>query len=148
MQFPIDVPYDEQRLRRPLGFVLRRPVRKLAVEPFPGWRSTHAQNPAVPPDYRPTGSPARDGSEGIASVDDAARAAVAYLRAYELAGDESFTMAGLAGHFGDRPFPHPSQIQQISGWLLLTFAPLSSLFQVIHFCFYDSTLLFAWQRLL
>jgi hypothetical protein len=33
------------------------------------------------PGYRPTPSPARDGSEGIASVDDAARAAVAYLRA-------------------------------------------------------------------
>ena len=39
------------------------------------------------PDYRPTPSPARDGYEGIASVDDAARAAVAYLRAYEVTGD-------------------------------------------------------------
>lgn len=39
------------------------------------------------PDYRPTPSPARDGSEGIASVDDAARAAVAYLRAFEVSGD-------------------------------------------------------------
>jgi len=39
------------------------------------------------PDYRPTGSPARDGYEGIASLDDAARAAVAYLRAYENTGD-------------------------------------------------------------
>ena len=39
------------------------------------------------PDYRPTPSPARDGSEGIASVDDAARAAVAYLRAFEVGGD-------------------------------------------------------------
>src|SRR6202162_2933192 len=38
------------------------------------------------PDYRPTGSPARDGFEGIASVDDAARAAVAYLREYEAMG--------------------------------------------------------------
>lgn len=42
---------------------------------------------AEAPDYRPTGSPARDGYEGIASLDDAARAAVAYLRAYEQTGD-------------------------------------------------------------
>lgn len=41
------------------------------------------------PDYRPTGSPARDGSEGIASVDDAARAAVACLRYYESHADTS-----------------------------------------------------------
>src|SRR5688572_27997917 len=40
------------------------------------------------PDYRPTASPARDGYEGIASLDDAARAAVAYLRAYEQTGDK------------------------------------------------------------
>ncbi|GAC1646907.1 MAG: hypothetical protein NVS4B3_00130 [Gemmatimonadaceae bacterium] len=39
------------------------------------------------PDYRPTGSPLRDGSEGIASVDDAARAAIVYLRTYEETGD-------------------------------------------------------------
>ena len=42
---------------------------------------------ATAPDYRPTGSPARDGYEGIASVDDAARAAIVHLRAYELARD-------------------------------------------------------------
>lgn len=42
---------------------------------------------AEAPDYRPTPSPLRDGSEGIASVDDAARAAVLYLRAYEATGD-------------------------------------------------------------
>jgi multiple sugar transport system substrate-binding protein len=42
---------------------------------------------AQAPDYRPTGSPARDGYEGIASVDDAARAAVVHLRAYEMGGD-------------------------------------------------------------
>ncbi len=42
---------------------------------------------AEAPDYRPTGSPERDGFEGIASVDDAARAAVAYLRSYETTGD-------------------------------------------------------------
>jgi multiple sugar transport system substrate-binding protein len=39
------------------------------------------------PDYRPTGSPARDGFEGIACLDDAARAAVVYLREYEATGD-------------------------------------------------------------
>lgn len=42
---------------------------------------------AEAPDYRPTGSPERDGYEGIASLDDAARAAVAYLRAFEQTGD-------------------------------------------------------------
>ena len=42
---------------------------------------------AEAPDYRPVGSPARDGYEGIASLDDAARAAVVYLRAYEQTGD-------------------------------------------------------------
>ncbi|MFN2602472.1 MAG: extracellular solute-binding protein [Gemmatimonadaceae bacterium] len=42
---------------------------------------------AEAPEYRPTGSPERDGFEGIASVDDAARAAVAYLRDYETSGD-------------------------------------------------------------
>ena len=44
---------------------------------------------AEAPDYRPTPSPERDGYEGIASVDDAARAAVAYLRAYEVTGDQT-----------------------------------------------------------
>jgi multiple sugar transport system substrate-binding protein len=39
------------------------------------------------PDYRPVGSPRRDGFEGIASVDDAARAAVLYLRTFEETGD-------------------------------------------------------------
>jgi hypothetical protein len=39
------------------------------------------------PDYKPTGSPERDGYEGIASLDDAARGAVAYLRSYEQTGD-------------------------------------------------------------
>jgi multiple sugar transport system substrate-binding protein len=42
---------------------------------------------AEAPDYRPTPSPMRDGFEGIACVDDAARAAVLYLRAYEETGD-------------------------------------------------------------
>ncbi|MFE9747287.1 YcxB family protein [Saccharothrix saharensis] len=31
MEFSIDVPYDEQRMRRSLRFVLRRPVKKLRV---------------------------------------------------------------------------------------------------------------------
>ncbi len=39
------------------------------------------------PEYVPTGSPQRDGLEGIASVDDAARAAVLYLRDFETTGD-------------------------------------------------------------
>ncbi len=43
---------------------------------------------AEAPDYRPTPSPERDGSEGIASLDDAARAAVVYLRAFEMTGDQ------------------------------------------------------------
>ena len=42
---------------------------------------------AEAPGYRPTPSPARDGFEGIASVDDAARAAVVYLREYESTRD-------------------------------------------------------------
>ena len=42
---------------------------------------------ATAPDYRPTGSPARDGHEGIASLDDVARAAVSHLRQYELTAD-------------------------------------------------------------
>jgi multiple sugar transport system substrate-binding protein len=41
---------------------------------------------AEAPDYQPAASPERDGSEGIAAVDDAARAAVVYLRAYEETG--------------------------------------------------------------
>ena len=41
------------------------------------------------PDYLPTASPARDGYEGITSLDDVARAAVAYLRGYEQTGDEA-----------------------------------------------------------
>jgi multiple sugar transport system substrate-binding protein len=43
---------------------------------------------AEAPDYRPTPSPERDGSEGIASLDDAARAAVVYLRAFEMTADQ------------------------------------------------------------
>src|SRR5687767_13437498 len=56
--------------------VNRRPVRVVALY-------------AEAPDYRPVGSPARDGYEGIAAVDDAARAAIVYLRSYEVTGDKS-----------------------------------------------------------
>ncbi len=42
---------------------------------------------AEAPDYRPIGSPARDGFEGLAAVDDAARAAVVYLRHFEHTAD-------------------------------------------------------------
>jgi hypothetical protein len=42
---------------------------------------------AQAPDYRPVASPIRDGSEGIACVDDAARAAVVYLDDFEATGD-------------------------------------------------------------
>jgi multiple sugar transport system substrate-binding protein len=53
-----------------------RPVRAVALY-------------AEAPDYRPAPSPARDGSEGVACLDDAARAAVLYLRLYEHSGDPS-----------------------------------------------------------
>lgn len=42
---------------------------------------------AAAPDYQPTPSPLRDGSEGVAALDDAARAAVVYLRSYEETGE-------------------------------------------------------------
>jgi multiple sugar transport system substrate-binding protein len=38
---------------------------------------------AEAPGYEPSGSPARDGAEGLACVDDAARAALVHLREYE-----------------------------------------------------------------
>ena len=55
---------------------------------------------AEAPDYRPTPSPARDGFEGIASLDDAARAAVVYLREYDAtrdphARDEAIRLLGF-----------------------------------------------------
>jgi multiple sugar transport system substrate-binding protein len=43
---------------------------------------------ATAPDYAPAASPARDGSEGVACVDDAARAAVVYLRRFDETGEE------------------------------------------------------------
>jgi multiple sugar transport system substrate-binding protein len=80
---PIAEPPDRAPLRLSLEHLRRlgldvvvngRPVRVVALY-------------AEAPDYRPTASPARDGSEGIASVDDAARAAIVYLREYEATGD-------------------------------------------------------------
>lgn len=50
---------------------------------------------AEAPDYKPVGSPARDGYEGIAAVDDAARGAIVYLRSYEVTGDTSERTAAL-----------------------------------------------------
>jgi multiple sugar transport system substrate-binding protein len=71
---PLRLNYDHlRRLMRPLT-VNGRAVQVVALY-------------ATAPEYRPTGSPARDGNEGIASVDDAARAAVVFLRAYEQTGD-------------------------------------------------------------
>jgi multiple sugar transport system substrate-binding protein len=51
---------------------------------------------AEAPDYRPIGSPARDGSEGLAAVDDAARAAVVYLRHFERTADPRSKEEALA----------------------------------------------------
>ena len=51
---------------------------------------------AEAPDYAPVGSPARDGYEGIAAVDDAARAAIAYLRSYEISGDSTERAEAIA----------------------------------------------------
>src|SRR4051812_32112769 len=39
------------------------------------------------PEYHPSGSPARDGFEGMASVDDAARAVVLLVRSFEESRD-------------------------------------------------------------
>ncbi len=51
---------------------------------------------AEAPDYRPIGSPARDGFEGLAAVDDAARAAVVYLRHFERTADPRSKQEALA----------------------------------------------------
>ncbi len=71
---PLDVSLKHLRHLGLDAVVRGKPVRVVALY-------------AEAPDYRPTPSPLRDGSEGIASVDDAARAAVLYLRAYEATGD-------------------------------------------------------------
>ena len=82
---PVDVPSAAKAVElrldhlRHLGFdvtVAGRPARAVALY-------------AEAPDYRPVGSPARDGFEGLAAVDDAARAAVVYLRHLERTADPS-----------------------------------------------------------
>ncbi len=69
---PVDIPSAAKAVElrldhlRHLGFdvtVAGRPSRAVALY-------------AAAPDYRPVGSQARDGFEGLAAVDDAARAAV------------------------------------------------------------------------
>src|SRR5687767_5477911 len=71
---PIAIRYDHLR-RLTLDLTVRgRPVRAVAL---------YAEAPA----YRPTGSPARDGFEGLACVDDAARAALVHLREFERSRD-------------------------------------------------------------
>ncbi len=63
-------------------------LRHLGLDAVVGGRAVRVISLyADAPDYKPTASPARDGYEGIASLDDAARAAVAYLRAYERTAD-------------------------------------------------------------
>jgi multiple sugar transport system substrate-binding protein len=79
---PLVLRYDHLRHLGLDVVVAGKPVRAIALY-------------ADAPDYRPTGSPARDGFEGIACVDDAARAAVVYLRAYEETGDSTIRQDAL-----------------------------------------------------
>ena len=79
---PLVLRYDHLRHLGLDVVVAGKPVRAIALY-------------ADAPDYRPTGSPARDGFEGIACVDDAARAAVVYLRAYEESGDSTVRAEAL-----------------------------------------------------
>jgi hypothetical protein len=71
---PLVVNFDHLRHLGLDAVVAGRPVRVVSLY-------------AEAPDYLPTASPARDGFEGIASLDDAARATVAYLHAYEQTAD-------------------------------------------------------------
>ena len=89
---PVAVPPDALPVKltldhlRHLGFdvsVAGRPVRAVALY-------------AEAPDYRPIGSPARDGFEGLAAVDDAARAAVVFLRDFEHTADQRSKQDALA----------------------------------------------------
>jgi multiple sugar transport system substrate-binding protein len=82
-QAPLRVSLDHLRHLGLDATVDDRPVRVVALY-------------AEAPDYEPTPSPERDGSEGIASVDDAARAAVVYLRAYEVTGERRARDEALA----------------------------------------------------
>ena len=88
---PVDVPSAAKAVElrldhlRHLGFdvtVAGHPARAVAL---------YAEAPA----YRPVGSPARDGFEGLAAVDDAARAAVVYLRDFERTADPSSKQEAL-----------------------------------------------------
>jgi multiple sugar transport system substrate-binding protein len=88
---PVDVPSAAKAVElrldhlHHLGFdvtVGGRPARAVALY-------------AEAPDYRPIGSPARDGFEGLAAVDDAARAAVVYLRHFERTADPSSKQEAL-----------------------------------------------------
>ncbi|HEV7593709.1 MAG TPA: sugar ABC transporter substrate-binding protein [Gemmatimonadaceae bacterium] len=71
---PVTINLDHLRHLGLNAVVRGRPVRAVSLY-------------AEAPDYRLVGSPARDGFEGIASLDDAARAAVVYLRDYETTGN-------------------------------------------------------------
>ncbi len=79
---PLTLRYDHLRHLGLDVTVAGRPVRAVALY-------------ADAPSYLPTGSPARDGFEGIACVDDAARAAVVYLRAYEETSDSTMRNEAL-----------------------------------------------------
>jgi multiple sugar transport system substrate-binding protein len=79
---PIRLNFDHLRHLTLDATVASKPVKVIALY-------------ANAPDYKPTGSPQRDGLEGIASVDDAARAAVLYLRAFEQSGDTTTRNAAL-----------------------------------------------------
>ncbi len=81
---PIALNFDHLRHLTLDATVASKPVKVIALY-------------ANAPDYKPTGSPQRDGLEGIASVDDAARAAVLYLRAFEQTGDTT-TRNAARGH--------------------------------------------------
>lgn len=59
---------------------LRALTRDVSVD---GRRGRAVALYAEAPGYQPSGSPARDGFEGLACVDDAARAALVHLREYE-----------------------------------------------------------------
>jgi multiple sugar transport system substrate-binding protein len=82
---PVEVPSSARTIElrldhlRHLGFdidVEGRPARAVALY-------------AEAPDYIPIGSPARDGFEGLAAVDDAARAAIVFLRHFERTADSA-----------------------------------------------------------
>jgi multiple sugar transport system substrate-binding protein len=71
---PIAIRFDHLRRLTLEVQVASRPARAVALY-------------AEAPEYRPAGSPARDGAEGLACVDDAARAALVHLREYERSRD-------------------------------------------------------------